>query len=168
MRSITRVISSSPTRRVVLVGAVALLLGGCQSLALTVAGVGASTGLAHTAGSVSSRTFTANEQLVRQAALIALARMGMTFESSERNQSIETIRATVSNRSVAIEVETLSESTTRISTSAQLGLFRYDGATARELVAQTELALVELAPTRSVRGSRPEAIADLSTDAVHR
>ena len=95
MRLITRVIASFPVRSVALAGAAALLLGGCQALALTVAGVGASTGLSHTANSISSRTFTASDQQVKQAALIALGKMGMKFESSEKVESIETIRAQV-------------------------------------------------------------------------
>lgn len=159
MRLITRVIASFPVRSVALAGAAALLLGGCQALALTVAGVGASTGLSHTANSISSRTFTASDQHVKQAALIALGKMGMKFESSEKVESIETIRARVSDRSIEIEVEALSESTTRISTTAQRGFFQYDGATAREIVVQTELAMIELAQSRRTRGPSKTASA---------
>lgn len=159
MRLITRVITSFPGRRSVLAIAAVLLLGGCQALALTAAGVGASTGLSHTANSISSRTFTASDQLVKQAALIALGKMGMKFESSEKNESIETIRARVSDRTIEIEVEVLSESTTRISTSAHRGLFLYDGATAREIVVQTELAMIELGQSRRTRGPSKTASA---------
>lgn len=126
-------------------GTVAGLLAGCQALAITAAGIGASTGLSHTANSISSRTFTANEQQVRQAAILALHKMGMKFESSEKTASTETLHATVSDRTVEIEVEALNESTTRLSASAQRGVFTFDGATARELVAQTELAMAEVA-----------------------
>ena len=152
MRLITQVITSGSVHRLALAGAAALLLGGCQALAITAAGIGASTGLTHTASSISSRTFTANQQRVRQATLVALGKMGMKVESSERNASIETLRASVSDRSIEIEVEALNESTTRISTSAQRGLFTYDAATAREIVAQTELAMAELAQSRKARG----------------
>ena len=159
MGSITRVITSYPVGRLVLASVVALLLGGCQALAITAAGIGASTGLSHTANSISSRTFTANEQQVRQAALLALGKMGMKFESSEKSASIETLHATVSDRSIEIEVEALNESTTRISASAQRGLFTFDGATAREIVVQTEFAMVELAHSRKARSSTKTASA---------
>ncbi|MFZ2652161.1 MAG: DUF3568 family protein [Burkholderiaceae bacterium] len=131
--------------------AATLLLGGCQAIAITAAGIGASTGLTHTANSISSRTFTASEEQVKQATLIALGKMGMKLKSSEKNEAIEIIRASVGDRSVEVEVETLNESTTRISTSAQRGLFSYDGATAREIVAQTEFAMAELAQSRRAR-----------------
>ncbi len=151
MRLITQVITSCSVGRLALAGTAALLLCGCQALAITAAGIGASTGLTHTANSISSRTFTANEQHVRQATLLALGKMGMKLESSEKSGLTETLHASVSDRSVEIAVEALNESTTRISTSAQRGLFTYDGATAREIVVQTELAMTELAQSRKAR-----------------
>lgn len=152
MRLIHRAAALVCATRLSLACAAAVLLGGCQALAITAAGIGASTGLNHTANSISARTFTANEQQVKQAALIALARMGMKVESSEKSAAIETLRATVGDRSIEIEVEALNELATRISTSAQRGFFMYDGATAREIVVQTELAMVELAQSRRARG----------------
>jgi hypothetical protein len=159
MRLVIGVITSCPARRLTLAVVAALLLGGCQAIAITVAGIGASTGLSHTASSISSRTFTANEQQVKQAAMVALGKMGMKFESSEKTASIEILRASVSDRSIEIEVEALNELTTRISTSAQRGPFVYDGATAREIIAQTELAMVELAQSRRARGPSKTASA---------
>jgi hypothetical protein len=153
MGLIHRAVTSACATRLSLACAAVLLLGGCQAIAITAAGIGASTGLTHTANSISTRTFTANEQQVKQAALIALAKMGMKVESSERKAAIETLRASVADRSIEIEVETLNELTTRISSSAQRGLFLYDGATAREIVVQTELAMVELAQSRRGRGN---------------
>lgn len=164
MRLITRVIMSCSVGKLALAASAALLLGGCQALAITAAGIGASTGLTHTANSISSRTFTANEQQVRQATLVALGKMGMKLASSEKNASIETLRASVSDRSIEIEVEVLNDSTTRISTSAQRGLFNYDGATAREIVAQTELAMAELAQSRKARG--PSKTTSASADSM--
>lgn len=164
MRLITQVITFDSVGRLALAGTAALLLGGCQALAISAAGIGASTGLTHTANSIGSRTFTANEQQVRQATLVALGKMGMKLESSEKNASIETLRASVSDRSIEIDVEALNESTTRISASAQRGLFTYDGATAREIVAQTELAMVELAQSRKARG--PTKTASASAESI--
>jgi hypothetical protein len=152
MPSMRRAASSACAVRLSGACAVVVLLGGCQAIAITAAGIGASTGLSHTASSISTRTFTANEQRVREATLIALGKMGMRIESSARKAATETIRASVADRSIEIEVEALNELTTRISSSAQRGLFVYDGATAREIVVQTELAIVELAQMRRARG----------------
>ncbi len=151
MCRVSQVVTSHPVVRLALAGVGALLLAGCQALAITAAGIGASTGLSHTANSISSRTFTASGPQVRQAALLAMDKMGMKFESSEKNATTETLRATLSDRNVEIEVEALNELTTRLSTSAQWGLFSYDGATARELVVQTELAMAEIAQPRKAR-----------------
>lgn len=126
------------------------MLGGCQTLAVTAAGIGASTGLSHTANSISDRTFTASESQVRQATLMALERMGVKIEGSTRNPAGELMRAKVADRSIEIELESLNPQTTRISAVAQRGLFVYDGATAREIIAQTEAVMVELAQPRRV------------------
>ncbi len=61
---------------VTLAAAASLLLGGCQALAITAAGIGASTGLTHTANSISSRTFTASQPQVRQATSIGVGTHG--------------------------------------------------------------------------------------------
>lgn len=150
MRLITRVIASRSARKLA-AGAAVVLLGGCQAVAITAAGIGASTGLSHSANSIGSRTFTANEQQVKQATLAALNKMGMKLESANKGETTETLRASLADRSVEVEVEVLSESTTRITATAQRGMFLYDGATAREIIAQTELAMLELAPARRAR-----------------
>jgi hypothetical protein len=152
MRLITRVIALSCWRGG-LVAVLATLLGGCQAIAVTAAGIGASTGLTHTASSISYRTFTAPEAQVRRATLMALERMGVKVENASRNQAIETIRASVADRTIEIELEAMNSSTTHVSASAQRGLFVFDGATAREIVAQTESAMAELAQPRKVRAS---------------
>ena len=151
MRLIARVIACRSARRLAVAGAAAALLGGCQALAITAAGIGASTGLSHTASSIGSRTFTANEQQVKQATLAALTKMGMKLDSANKGESVETLRASLADRSVEVEVEVLNESTTRITATAQRGLFVYDGATAREIIAQTELAMLDLTPPRRAR-----------------
>jgi lipoprotein-anchoring transpeptidase ErfK/SrfK len=151
MRSISQVIVSRSARKFATAAAAAIVLGGCQAVAITAAGIGASTGLSHTANSIGSRTFTANEQQVKQATLAALSRMGMKLDSANKGATVETLRASLANRSVEVEVEALNESTTRITATAQRGLFLYDGATAREIIAQTELAMLELTATRRAR-----------------
>lgn len=157
-----------PTLRVgAAAGLAVCLLGGCQALAVTAAGIGASTGLTHTASSISYRTFTAPEGQVRQATLTALERMGVKVEGSSKNQTTEFLRASVADRTIEIEVESLNAQTTRISAAAQRGMFTYDGATAREIVAQTEAVMAELAQPKRARAVAPAkpstALADSAT-----
>lgn len=144
MRLITQVIASRMARRLCVAGAILPLLCGCQAIAITAAGIGASTGLTHTVDSIASRTFTANQRQVKQATLIAMGKMGMKLESSEKDETSEIIRASLPGRRVEIELTSLSETATRVNTTAQRGMFTYDGATAREIVAQTELAVQEI------------------------
>jgi lipoprotein-anchoring transpeptidase ErfK/SrfK len=151
MRLIARLVACQSARWFAIAGAAVALLGGCQAVAITAAGIGASTGLSHTANSIGTRTFTANEQQVKQATLAALTRMGMKLDSVSKGESVETLRASLADRNVEIEVEVLNESTTRITASAQRGLFLYDGATAREIIAQTELAMLDLTAPRRAR-----------------
>jgi hypothetical protein len=151
MRQVTCALASMSLRIIGLAGTAALL-GGCQAIAITAAGIGASTGLSHTTNSISQRTFTAPDHQVRQATLAALGRMGAKVEAAEKGRAVEVIRATVADRSIEVEVEALNDSTTRISASAQRGLFVYDGATAREIVAQTEAAMSEQVAHRRARG----------------
>lgn len=112
------------------------LLGGCQSLALTAAGIGASTGINHIISGIVARTYTEPYPKVRQAALGSISRMGMKVDSVEKNTYGEVIKAKTRDRDVEIELEAISPSTTRVVATAKNGLL-YDGATASEIVHQT-------------------------------
>jgi lipoprotein-anchoring transpeptidase ErfK/SrfK len=165
MRLITGVIGSRFARRLGVAGTILLLLGGCQAIALTAAGIGASTGLTHTVDSIASRTFTSNQRQVKQATLIAMGKMGMKLESSEKSETGEVVRASLPGRSIEIVLTPLSETVTRINTTAQRSVFLYDGATAREIVAQTELAMQELVAS-SRRARAPSRAAPALADST--
>ena len=138
--------------------AVAASLGGCEALALTALGVGASAGVTHTANSISHRTFTATTPQVKKASLAALGRMGIKVEGIDRqDDGAELIRARSGERAIEIELEAMGKSTTQMRASAKRKLFFHDAATAREIVEQTQLALENQAEPRSrksVRASR--------------
>lgn len=121
--------------------ALAFALAGCESLAITALGIGAAAGVSHTADSISYRTFTAPVKKVRGASLAALGRMGIKVESTGKTNSGEIIRASTGDCVVEIEIEPLSANTTRMRAVAKRNLFIYDGATAKEIVAQTSRAL---------------------------
>jgi hypothetical protein len=118
-----------------------LALGGCESLALSVLGVGAGTALRYTIDGVTYRTFTAPAPQVRQATLAALERMGIRVLSSDAFEGGEVFYADSETRAIELELEPVSARATRIRVAAKNGGFFYDSATAREIVAQTERLL---------------------------
>lgn len=170
MRQSVHALAGLTLRRYAATGICLLWLSGCQALAVTAAGIGATTGLSHTANSISDRTFTASETQVRQATLLALERMGVKVEGSTRQASGELLRASVADRSIEIELESLNAQTTRISATAQRGMFVYDGATAREIVAQTEAVMAELSQPRRAQApaKAPTSVANSSPLPIRR
>lgn len=130
-----------------LIGAASLSLAGCESAALTMFGVGASTGVQHGLNGVTYRTFTASTPRVRTATLAALGRMAIKVEKvdrpvdrSGRPTGEEIITATANDRNIEIDLQVLTPNTTRMRTVAKQGLF-YDSSTAYEIIAQTERVL---------------------------
>jgi len=130
-------------------------LCGCATVAMTALGVGASAGVNHTANSISSRTFTASAPQVRTASLVALQRMGIAVEGIEQRDGNEVIKAKSGERKIEIELEVMSKSSTQMRATAKHNLFVHDGATAREIVEQTELAIQSRVGDRGDRGDRP-------------
>lgn len=127
--------------RLAAVAALALLLGGCETIALTALGVGASAGVTHTANGVSFRTFTAPAHRVRAASLKALGRMGVKVDAIDRTEAGELIKGTYAERRIEVELEPMSKSTTQLRATAKRNFFVHDAATAREIVDQTARAM---------------------------
>ena len=127
--------------------AAAVLLAGCQSLALSMAGAGATAAIGATLAGVSYRTFTAPLPAVKSAALAALDNMGMTPQSFGRFDAGEIISARAAGVTVEIELEALTARATRMRVSTRDGGIFYDAATAGEIVAQTQKVLEGPPPT---------------------
>jgi hypothetical protein len=119
----------------------ALVMAGCAPLAITAVGVGASAGVSHAMGGYTYKTFTAPVAKVRSASLTALKRMGITFESSEKTEEGEIIRAKAADRDIEIALDVISPNTTRMRTIARKGALLYDSATSTEIILQTERVL---------------------------
>jgi hypothetical protein len=117
----------------------ALGLGGCVPIALTAVGVGMATGVSHTLGGMVYKTFTAPQAQVKQASMGALHRMQIKVVKAKRDGSTETITAQAADRAIEIELEALTPATTRMMVTATKdgGILR-DGATATEIILQTE------------------------------
>jgi hypothetical protein len=67
--------------------------------------------------------------------------MGIAFESFDVYEHGELIYARAQNRAIEIEIEPISERSTRVRISAKNGSLFYDTATSAEIVAQTERLL---------------------------
>lgn len=118
-----------------------LALTSCDPISLTLLGAGASAGVAHSLGNVAYKTFTVPIKRVKKATRIALKKMGIKIESVEKTETGQIITASSSNRSIEVTLEAISKKSTRIrSIAIQYSIF-YDGATAAEIVNQTEKAL---------------------------
>jgi hypothetical protein len=116
-----------------------LSLGGCAAVGLTALGVGMGTGVGHHLGGMVYKTFTAPQAQVRKATHGALGRMQVKVVKSERNGTSETITAKAGDRDIDIVLESLTPNTTRMKVTArQNGGFLTDGATATEVILQTE------------------------------
>ena len=117
----------------------AIALNGCVAVGLTALGVGMATGVSHTLSGMVYKTFTTPQAQVKRAALGALSRMQVKVVDTKRNGSTETIRAKAGDRDIEIDLEALTPATTRMVVTAKKdgGLLR-DGATATEVILQTE------------------------------
>jgi hypothetical protein len=114
------------------------LLAGCEAVALTAFGIGASTGVSHSLNGMTYRTFTEPLPRVKSASMRALQRMQIKVASSEKIEGGEGIKAMSGDRAIDIELESVSPSTTRMRVTAKKNLFVYDNATATEIILQTE------------------------------
>ncbi|MEP7068265.1 MAG: DUF3568 family protein [Usitatibacter sp.] len=123
----------------VLLAACAVNLNGCVAVGLTALGVGMATGVSHTLSGMVYKTFTAPQVQVKRAALGALKRMQVKVLDTKRNATTETIHAKAGDRDIEIDLEALTPGTTRMVVTAKKdgGILR-DGATATEVILQTE------------------------------
>jgi hypothetical protein len=121
--------------------AAAMLAAGCEPLALSLAGAGASAALGATLAGISYRTFTAPLAVVKKASISALENMGMTPESFGQFETGEIIYARAAGRTIEIELEALTPRATRVRVATRDGGLFHDAATAAEIVAQTQKLL---------------------------
>ena len=116
-----------------------LALGGCAAVGITALGIGMATGVSHTLGGMVYKTFTASQSQVKRATHGALGRMQVKVVKTERDGSSETINAKAGDRDIDIVLEALTPNTTRMKVTArQNGGLLTDGATATEVILQTE------------------------------
>jgi hypothetical protein len=117
-------------------------LSGCAAVGLTALGVGMATGVSHTLSGIVYKTFSTTKANVKRATLAALNRMHIKVVSTKKEKSTEFIVAKAADREIEIELEALTDNTTRMSATAKVtgGIMR-DSATATEIIIQTEKLL---------------------------
>ena len=129
-------------RQLAVLVVLAPLLAGCETLSLTVLGIGGSAAVNHKMSSTPSRTFTVPLLRVKSASISALKRMGIHAEEVRQVENGEIITARLGKREIEVELEMLTAQATRMRVVARNGGFlSYDGATATEIIVQTEKGL---------------------------
>lgn len=120
----------------------AILLTACEPVSLTMLGVGAGAGVGHHLGGIAYKTFSEPEAKVKKATFAALKRMAIRIDSVEKIDNGEMIKAKAADRSIEIELESLTPNTTRMRAVARKdGGILVDSATAVEIITQTERVL---------------------------
>ncbi len=120
-----------------LILAICFALAGCEAIAMTALGIGASTGVSHSLSGITYRTFAEPIPRVKGASLKALQHMQIKVASTGKMGNGENIKANATDRDINIELEALSPNTTRMRVTASSGFIR-DSATATEIIIQTE------------------------------
>jgi hypothetical protein len=120
----------------------AILLSGCETLSLTLLGVGGSAAINQRMSGSPTRTFTAPFDKVKLASIWALKRMGIRTDGVKRTDNGELILGSAGDREIEVELESITPTATRMKVVARRsGLFNYDGSTAVEIILQTEKGL---------------------------
>jgi len=116
----------------------ALVLPGCAAVALSAVGPAAEFGIDHAFSGAAAKTYTAPLANLRLAALKSLSRMEMDVTKDEAGDDGEwEIEAEAGDRTVSIDLASLTPMTTRVRVVADRGgIFFKDSATAVEVVAQ--------------------------------
>jgi Protein of unknown function (DUF3568) len=131
---------------VVLLCAFSVSLGGCGAVGLAVFGAGAGAGMGagvdYTMNGIAYKTYAAPIKNVRVATLKTFDDMGMPVVSDQRTPNGWQLTATAADRTINVELETLTPKTTRMRIVADEGQFFFkDKATESEIIAQTAQVL---------------------------
>ena len=120
----------------------ALALEGCAAVGLAVVGagvgVGAGAGIEHTMNGIVYKTFDAPTNELRFATLKTLDHLGMPVTTDEKSEEGWKLSATATERSIDIELQQLTEKTTRMRVVANDGqIFFKDASTATAIITKT-------------------------------
>jgi len=126
-----------------------MLLAACDPITLGLVTAGGGVAVNRQYSSTITRTFSQGAEPVKAAVLAALERMSIQVTHRERRGEVETFKGVAGERAVTLQVEPVTRTTTLIEVAVRQDLLTLDGATGREIVAQTELALNQQAGSAS-------------------
>lgn len=132
--------------RILLIPLLALCLCSCATVGLAVigavGGAGLSAGVDHTLNGIVYKTFAAPLNNVRFALLRTFDRMDMPLTADERSDDGWKVSATATDRTIDVELQKLTDTTTRMRVVANEGqIFFKDASTATAIVLQTAQTL---------------------------
>ena len=111
-------------------------LAGCAALVVTGAVAGTVAGIEYTYDNVAYKTFSFPYDPTYRATMRALERMGIGVAGTKKtNKGTEIVANTVDLR-IEIELEKVTEKSTKVSVNAKKGVFSKDKATASEILVQ--------------------------------
>ncbi len=127
---------------ILVVASMAICLQGCAAVGLAVVGAGAGAsvgaGIDHTINGIVYKTFAAPLNNVRFATLKTFDHMAMPLTADEKQDGGWKLSATAADRTIDVELERLTERTTRMRVIANEGsIFFKDASTATEIIVQT-------------------------------
>lgn len=121
-------------------------LSGCAAVALTAGGIAGGAGVDHTLSGIAYKTFAAPVENVRLATLQTLKQMDMSVKNDHKSENGWEISAAANDRDIGIELEALSQRTTRMRVVVNKGeIFFKDAATGTEIIVQTADKLTQQA-----------------------
>lgn len=116
----------------------ALFLVGCAPVAMTAGGIAGGAGVNHALNGIAYKTFTAPVRQVRVATLRSLNRMEMKVTSDKKQEDGWRVEAVAAERTIEIDLESLTPSATRMRVVTNKGGFFFkDSATSTEIILQT-------------------------------
>jgi hypothetical protein len=147
--------------RILTICVLTLALQGCAigglglMLAATGTGLAAGAGVDHTLSGITYKTFSVSRNQLRYATLKTLHRMDMKVVKDKREKQYHYIEAAALDRTIEIELESLTRRTTRMRVVANKGeIFFKDAATATEIIVQTAATLDTQSATQQSRKYR--------------
>ncbi len=124
-----------------------LALNGCAAVGLMLVSVGASSaggaGLGYTLDSIVYKTFTVPFDGLHAAVLMTFSRMDVTLKDDKAVDDGQKIVGTAGDRTIEIQLDRLTQNTTRMRTVAKKNWFVRDRATATEVILQTDRTLTD-------------------------
>ena len=150
------------TRLHLLLGA-SVLLAACDPVTLGLMTAGGGVAVNRQMSSTITRTFSQGAEPVQTALLAALDRMSIQVTHHEKRGEVDVYEGVAGKRAVTLQLEPVTRTSTLIEVAVRQDLLTLDGATGREIVAQTELALAQQGGTAqavtNAPGAAPAALA---------